>query len=80
MHEDSPREYEDRTSAARLLGYVDGRLSALEAHREYAEQHEYDEVIVALRSTLGESGLTNLMHEGRSWNEKQAVALTMLIQ
>ena len=79
MHEDSSREYEDRTSAARLLGYVDGRLSALEAHREYTEQHEYDEVIVALRNVLGESSLMNLMREGHSWNEKQAVAVAMRI-
>ena len=43
---------EDRTRAARLLGYADGRLSALEAQREYTEQQEYDRMLAALHDAF----------------------------
>ncbi|MDQ2908487.1 MAG: NB-ARC domain-containing protein, partial [Candidatus Eremiobacteraeota bacterium] len=62
----------DRTRAARLLGYVDARLTALEAQREYTEQQEYDRMLAALRDALGGEQLAKLMHEGGAWNEDQA--------
>ncbi len=64
----------DRTRAARLLGYVDSQLIALEALREYTEQQEYDKVLAALGEALGEEDLAKLMDDGRAWSEDQAVA------
>jgi predicted ATPase/class 3 adenylate cyclase/Arc/MetJ family transcription regulator len=71
--------HEDGARAARLLGYVDARLAALEALREYTEQQEYDAMLPALRVVLGEDGLSKLMNEGSIWSEDQAVAEAMLI-
>jgi len=65
--------------AARLLGYVDARLTALEALREYGERQEYDKTLAALRHALGEDTLAKLMNEGCAWNEDHAVAEAMLI-
>ena len=45
-------ERDERLRAARLLGYTDSRLRALEALREYTEQQEYDAMIPALRDAL----------------------------
>ncbi len=70
---------EDRRRAARILGYVDARLAALEALREYTEQQEYDAMITTLRDALDENELTKLMQEGSTLSEDQAVAEAMLI-
>lgn len=64
--------------AARLLGYVDARLAALEAMRENTEQQEYDKIVPALRDALGAEDLAKLMEEGGAWNEDQAAAEAML--
>ena len=69
----------DRMRGARLLGYVDARLIALEALREYTEQQEYDRMLAALRDALGENDLATLTIEGRAWSEDQAVAEAMLV-
>jgi len=69
----------ERTRAARLLGYIDARLTALEALREYTEQQEYDKMRAALGEALGESDCTQLMDDGRAWREDQAVAEALLI-
>ncbi|HLI94543.1 MAG TPA: adenylate/guanylate cyclase domain-containing protein [Candidatus Baltobacteraceae bacterium] len=69
----------DRLRAARLLGYVDARLSSLESAREYTEQQEYDKILLALRDTLGNDRVLELMREGSGWNEEQAVSEAMLI-
>jgi non-specific serine/threonine protein kinase len=68
-----------RALAARLLGYVDGRLTALESPRQYTEQKEYDEVLLTLRGALRADELAELMEEGRAWNEDNAVTEAMLI-
>ncbi len=68
----------DRTRAARLLGYVDARLTALEALRDYTEQREYDKMLVVLADALGEEQLAMLMDEGHAWSEDQAVAEALL--
>lgn len=73
------QELEDRRRSARLLGFVDARLAALEALREYIEQQEYDKILGALRNALSEDQLAQLMDEGRAWSEDQAVAEAMLI-
>ena len=70
---------EDRLRAARLLGYVDARLAALDGLRQYTEQQEYDAMISALRDALGKDGLSKHMLDGSSWSEDQAVAEAMLI-
>jgi predicted ATPase/class 3 adenylate cyclase len=70
---------EEHACAARVLGYVDARLSALEGLREYTEQQEYDKMLPALRDALGADGLAELMAEGSTWSEDQAVAEAMLI-
>ncbi len=69
----------ERTRAARLVGYVDARLTALEALREYTERHEYDRMLAALRDALGEEQLATLMNEGRAWTEDHAVAEALLV-
>jgi predicted ATPase/class 3 adenylate cyclase len=70
---------EEHARAARLLGYVDARLAALEALREYTEQQEYDKMLPALRDALGADECAKLMNEGSTWSEDQAVAEAMLI-
>jgi predicted ATPase/tetratricopeptide (TPR) repeat protein len=68
-----------RSRAARLMGYVDARLTALEAPRERSEQQEFDRVLSALRDALGIDRLAELMAEGRNWTEDQAVAQAFLV-
>ena len=70
---------ENRRRAARILGYVDARVVALEASRQYTEQQEYDAMIPALHDALGDDELATFMTEGASWSEDQAVAEAMLI-
>jgi predicted ATPase/DNA-binding XRE family transcriptional regulator len=64
--------------AARLLGYVNMRATALNILREHTEQQQYDKAFAALRNTFGEE-LANLLREGSSWTEDQAVAEAMLL-
>ncbi|HKU67734.1 MAG TPA: hypothetical protein VJP85_08160, partial [Candidatus Baltobacteraceae bacterium] len=70
---------DDLRRAARILGYVDARVEALEAMREYTEKQEYDAMLPALRDALGADELAKLMSEGGAWSEDQAVAEAMLI-
>ena len=70
---------EDRRRAACILGYVNGRLTALEVTREYTEEQEYDAMLTVLRDVLGADRLAQLMTEGTTWSEDQAVAEAMLI-
>lgn len=65
--------------AAQLLGYVESHFVALDAAREYTEQQEYDKIMVALRSSLGEERLASLIDGGRVWSEDRAVAEALLI-
>ncbi|MGZ6146143.1 MAG: ATP-binding protein [Vulcanimicrobiaceae bacterium] len=69
----------DRARAARLLGYVDTRLTALDAVREYTEQQEYDKMLPALRDAFGADEIAKLMEEGGTWSEDQAFAEAMRI-
>ena len=77
------RRYSDKQSAddgreraAMLLGYVDARLKALDARREYTEQQEYERVIFALRDALAQR-LDQVMELGAEWTEDGAVALAL---
>jgi predicted ATPase/DNA-binding XRE family transcriptional regulator len=69
---DSERDSAFR-AAARLLGFVDARLCALEYQRQDLERREYDALTSALRDVLG-TGLRDLMEEGRRWSEGRAIA------
>jgi predicted ATPase len=61
--------------AASLLGYVDGRLEALEVTREHTERLGYTELLQALRgSEIGEDQLTASAHAGKTWSEERAIA------
>ena len=51
-----------------LLGFVDARIAALEARREFTERQEYDRMSAALRGTLGPR-LDNVMALGAEWTE-----------
>jgi len=70
---------EDCRRAARILGYVDARLSELESSREYTEQQEYDAMLHALRAVLGENELSSLTAEGSTWSEDHTAAEAMLV-
>lgn len=59
--------------AARLLGYVDARLTALHALREHTEEQEYTAMISALHGSLGADDFSQLMRQGSVLNEDQAV-------
>jgi tetratricopeptide (TPR) repeat protein len=61
--------------AARLLGFVDARLSTLEAKREYTEQQEYDRMIAALRAELRLDELERFMAVGATMTEEEAIDL-----
>ena len=71
------RRIEDvRERAAMLLGFVDARLAALEAQREYTERQEYERVIATLRGALGDR-LVRVMALGAEWSEDEAVAVAL---
>jgi predicted ATPase/class 3 adenylate cyclase len=60
-----------RRRGALLLGYVDARLTALDAIRE-TEQIEYDRVLPVLRSEFGDEEVAKLLEEGGAWSEDRA--------
>ena len=68
-----------RARAVRLLSYVDARLAALGALREYTEQQEYDRIVAALRGALGADELARLMGDGRAWTEDRAIGEALLV-
>ncbi len=77
--QDPQRADEGRRRAARLLAYIDARVTALEARREYTERQEYERSLSALREVLGGRELETLSGEGCAWNEERAVAEALLI-
>lgn len=76
---DAASASDDRRRAARLLGYVDATIAALEALREYTEQREYDATLAALRVALGEDDLARLTLDGRTWEDDRAIAEARLL-
>ncbi|HEX3671593.1 MAG TPA: helix-turn-helix domain-containing protein [Candidatus Cybelea sp.] len=61
--------------AARILGFVDARLSAMGATRlNNQERREYDRVLAALQTVLGAAGLTIGLAEGAAMSESEAIA------
>jgi predicted ATPase/DNA-binding XRE family transcriptional regulator len=59
--------------AARIIGFVDARLSALGSHRSYIDQPLYHRVLTLLRGTLGADDLAALLVAGAGMTEVQAV-------
>ncbi|HYL26387.1 MAG TPA: hypothetical protein VEW74_01065, partial [Candidatus Nitrosotalea sp.] len=73
----SPRKRKEmRERAAMLLGFVNARLAALEAEREYTERQEYERIVPVLRETLGDR-YEELVAVGAEWNEDGAVAVAL---
>jgi predicted ATPase/transcriptional regulator with XRE-family HTH domain len=65
-----------RKRSAMLLGFVDAWLTKLEAPREYTERQEYDRVVAALRTVLGDR-LESTMAHGAQWTEAAAVTVAL---
>jgi tetratricopeptide (TPR) repeat protein len=61
------------TRSARLAGYVDGRLAALGASRQYTEQQEYDKILVHLHRAFGHGDTAKFMEEGARLTQDQAL-------
>ncbi|MBV9103570.1 MAG: helix-turn-helix domain-containing protein [Candidatus Eremiobacteraeota bacterium] len=59
--------------AASLLGFVDGRLEALELVRERTEQRTYDRARNALVERLGASTFDKLARQGVEWNDERSI-------
>lgn len=73
---DNGSAQEGRERAAMLLGFVDARLTSLEAQREYTEQQEYDRMMTALSASIG-TRLSEVMALGAEWTEEGAVAVAL---
>ncbi len=63
---------QDRRRAARLAGFVDGRIAELNLPRDFTEQAERERTSEALRDALGNEAAA-LEEEGRGWSESRAV-------
>jgi hypothetical protein len=63
----------DVDAAARLIGYVNARLDALEYEREPTEKWGYAKLTAALRMHRSEAEVEKLAAEGASWSEDHAV-------
>jgi predicted ATPase/DNA-binding XRE family transcriptional regulator len=60
--------------AARILGFVEARLAALDVTRKYTEQQEYTALLARLRGELGADQLAALLAEGSGWSDQRVVA------
>jgi tetratricopeptide (TPR) repeat protein len=60
-------------TAAQLLGYVDGCITALHSPREHTEQQEYDRVLGVLRAAFGANELDDLMAVGALFAQNEAL-------
>jgi predicted ATPase len=61
------------SGAARILGFVDACLAALESPRGYTEQQEYDRVLTVLRDAMGTDELAKHIAMGAAMTQDQAV-------
>lgn len=71
---DDRRAIEARRRAARILGFVDARLAALDTTRKYTEQQEHAALLALLGDTLGADELEARLAEGGRWSNRQVVA------
>lgn len=66
--------------AAHLLGYIDGRLEALEITREHTELLGYTELLNAFWSgAIEEEHLDTCVSAGKFWTEEKAIAEVRLL-
>jgi predicted ATPase/transcriptional regulator with XRE-family HTH domain len=70
---------EERSRAARLLGYVDAGVRRTASWRGYTEQQEHDAITAALRTALGDDTFVRLLGEGGEWSEERAFEHAMLV-
>ncbi|HLY01474.1 MAG TPA: adenylate/guanylate cyclase domain-containing protein [Candidatus Cybelea sp.] len=68
------RDGQDRQRAARLFGYAEGRLAALQFRGGHTEQQEYDAALRALHAEFGAVEVAKLCEEGKHWNDERALA------
>jgi predicted ATPase len=61
------------TRAARILGFVNARITATGSARQYTEAQEYDRVLAALQDAMGAQAVAELMAEGAAMTEDRAV-------
>ena len=66
-------------SAGRVLGFVNVRLEALQATRDFIEQPQYERALAVLRETLGADALANLMAEGAAMTQEQAIETALAL-
>ncbi len=59
--------------AARIFGFVDGRLAQLNASQEISGQQEYDRTMSILQAALGIDQATQLLAIGTTMTERQAI-------
>lgn len=59
-----------------LMGFVDARLGALKAQREFTERQEYDRVLAAIANRFGEQA-PEIAALGAHWNEEKAIAVAL---
>jgi predicted ATPase len=62
-----------RSHAARLLGFVDAKLSLLGSTRNHTHRLEYERVISVLDAALGKTSVAKLMAEGTAMSEDEAL-------
>jgi predicted ATPase len=75
-HSSERHAIDARERAAMLLGFVNARLSSLEARREHTEQREYERIVDALSDAFG-ARLDELVALGSGWTEDGAVAIAL---
>jgi len=63
------------SDVARLLGFIDAHLEEVGLVRDFTERQEYDRVLTTLDRTLGPTGYSEAMLDGRLWSVEQALAL-----
>jgi tetratricopeptide (TPR) repeat protein len=60
-------------NAARVFGFVNSRLAALGSARDLTGQPQYNRAVVILNEALGAEAVTNLMTDGMSMTEREAI-------
>jgi hypothetical protein len=72
--QDGPeRRADPHARAARLFGFIDARLADFGSFREPFAQQEYERTLAALRGSIGSERLAQLMDEGATMDEEQAI-------
>ena len=67
-----------REASARLAGYVEKKLGAIEVTRELTEQLEFHRTIAALSGALGRERLERLLEDGAQLKDAQAIDLAFV--